>query len=61
MEGMGSVVACRAVGNGGSRDQNPAAVLLLNRFQLETGRREGQDLAREPYAITIEHFLKSVF
>jgi hypothetical protein len=68
MEGMGSVVACRAVGNGtdgGRRDQNPTAVLMLNRFQLETGGvgKESLDMARgrSHIPLTIEHFLNSMF
>lgn len=52
------MVACRAVGNGtdgGSRVQNLTAVLMLNRFQLETGGvgKEGLDMA---YAINNRTF-----
>ena len=60
-------MACRAVGNGtdgGSRDQNPA-VLMLNSIQLETGGigKEGLDMARgrSHLPLTIEHFFHSMF
>ncbi len=48
---MGSVVTCRTVGNGtegGSRDQNPTTILMLDRVQFETGgvRKESLDMAR---------------
>lgn len=62
------MVACRAVSNGadgGSRDQNPTAVLMLNRLQLETGGigKEGLDMARgrSHMPLTIEHLPNSMF
>jgi hypothetical protein len=65
---MGSVVTCRTVGNGtegGSRDQNPTAGLMLNRVQLETGRvgKEGLNMARgrSHLPLTIEHFSSFMF
>jgi hypothetical protein len=68
MQGMGSVVACRAVGNGtdgGHRDQNPTALLMLNGFQLETEGvgKESLDMARgrSHMPLTIKHYLNSMF
>src|ERR1035437_1191935 len=68
VERMGSVVACRTVGNGtegGSRDQNPTAILMLDRVQLETGGigKEGLNMARgsSHLVLTIEHFWHSMF
>src|ERR1035437_6344944 len=68
VERMGSVVACRTVGNGtegGSRDQNPTAILMLDRVQLETGGigKEGLNMARGTthLGLTIEHFWHSMF
>ena len=68
VEGMGSVVTCRTVRNGtegGSRDQNPTAGLMLNRVQLETGRvgKEGLNMARgrSHLPLTIEHFWHFMF
>jgi hypothetical protein len=65
---MRSVVACRTVGDGtegGSRDQNPTAILMLDRIQLETGGvgKEGLDMARgrSHLPLTIEHFWPSMF
>ena len=48
---MRSVVACWAVRNGtasGSRDQNPTTILMLDRYQLETGGvgKESLDMDR---------------
>src|ERR1017187_725621 len=68
VERMGSVVACRTVRNGtegGSHDQNPTAILMLDRVQLETGGvgKEGLDMARGRghLPLTIEHFGHSMF
>ena len=68
VEGMGSVMTCRTVRNGtegGSRDQNPTAGLMLNRVQLETGRvgKEGLNMARgrSHLPLTIEHFSYFMF
>jgi len=60
---MRGVVACRTVRNGtegGSRDQNPTAILMLDRVQLETGGigKESLDMARGRSHLpsTIKHF-----
>ena len=68
VERMGSVVACRTVRNGtesGSRDQNPAVILMLDRVQLETGGvgKESLDMARGRSHLpsTIKHFCYFLF
>src|SRR5450432_2867658 len=69
VERMRSVVACRTVRNGtegGSCDQNPtAAILMLDRVQLETGGvgKESLDMARgrSHFPSTIKHLCYFMF
>jgi hypothetical protein len=68
VERMRSVVACRTVRNGtagGSRDQNPTTILLLDRVQLETGGvgKESLDMARGRSHLfsIIKHFFSFMF
>jgi hypothetical protein len=68
VERMRSVVACRTVRNGtegGSRDQNPTAILMLDRVQLETGGvgKESLDMARgrSHFPSTIKHLCCFMF
>ena len=68
MERMGSVMACRTVGDGtdgGSRDQDPTVFLMLNRVQLETRGvgKEGLDMARgrSHLQLNIKHFWYFMF
>src|SRR6202035_1331487 len=68
VERMRGVVACRTVRNGtagGSRDQNPTAILMLDRFQFETGGvgKESLDMARGRSHLlsTIKHFCYFMF
>src|SRR5450755_230310 len=65
---MRSIVACRTVRNGtegGSRDQNPTAILMLDRVQLETGGvgKESLDMTRgrSHFPSTIKHFYCFMF
>ena len=62
------MVTCRTVGNGtegGSRDQNPNAILMLDRVQLETGGvgKESLDMARGRSHLfsIIKHFFCFMF